>query len=456
MRRSLAFLLAVLLVLPASARADEEPSLEVALADLRAWQAGQLVSLLEAALAKTDVVLAGRFLRDLRAARPEAENLDALAARIAGQTEDAKKASKARAGLLKKHRVYAKAAAKRLAALAGNAGEYRERLAREAVRLDPNSATARTLLVQVRVKGWGWVSLATAAKLKQGLYPVGTEWLGRAEARAKTKNFEHAWVVTSDHWRVRSNLPLERVFVLRDLLELLYARFMDDWDGYLPMRDVKAPFDVWVFAQKAEYDEFTKNDPGRISGVPGQYSPALSRSAFFDVERLAGKGNRVSSLTELMLHECTHQLMHEQFASRFVHFESVASANFWLHEGLCEFYGMHTPKKKVLVLDKKAIKAMVRTAHLRKNPGGQLSIADMDTIQKSDYLGTDMRVRATRYAQSGFLCAFLMQAHPAGFRALLREAYTKQNRTGMLAELVGKDLGALERGFRAFFRAYVR
>ncbi len=230
---------------------------------------------------------------------------------------------------------------------------------------------------------------------------------------------------------------------------------MSDWDGWLPMRKRSKRFQVLIFDTKASYEShLAKYDANRLQGVPGQYSPARRYSAFYDVERGVEPGQRRSSMAELMLHECTHQLMHEQFDSQFGFFEGYSSPNYWLHEGICEYYGMHTLKRGQLILDRKAIKKMVRTAHLKKNAAGLMTVADMDTIVKQQYLGSDMRARATRYAQSGFFCMFLMQEHRSAFRRLLRTVYRDENRAGLIAQLLGEDLNVTERAFRAFMRGF--
>lgn len=460
--RCLCFLACLLACLiGGSAHGDEaaEQELETRRAVIQSWRAEQLRALLTKSVGKTDIVFAGRVLRDLRRVQSDAEDLPALTKQVEALEEDGSKARKARAGLRKARAKYGKAAAGKLAALAkwsagAELAEASRALAQEAVGLDPDNKPARALLGQVQVKRWGWVPSADAAQLKKGQVPVGDGWIPKKTAKAQTRSFETPLVMRSAHWEIHSNLDLDRLFELRDLLEAFHARFLDDWDGFVPIRDRKERHQVRIFDTKARYEGWIrKDDPNHLKGVPGQYSPARGYAAFYDVEAAAAGGQRNSSMAELMLHECTHQLMHELLASHFAYFEGQGSPTFWLHEGLCEYYGMHTLKRRDLVLDRKAISKMVRVAHLKKNASSLMTVTEMDTILKTQYLGSDMRARATRYAQSGFFCMLLMDKHRPAFRRLLRTAYCEENRAEMIKEFIGADLGALDKALRALIRS---
>ena len=55
-------------------------------------------------------------------------------------------------------------------------------------------------------------------------------------------------------------------------------------------------------------------------------------------------------MVELMLHECTHQIIHERVKGDFTKIDGATAPNFWVHEGIAEFYGMHTFDQSLLRL----------------------------------------------------------------------------------------------------------
>ncbi|MHC4860680.1 MAG: tetratricopeptide repeat protein, partial [Planctomycetota bacterium] len=369
--------------------------------------------------------------------------------------------ARARAALdkkLAKHRADAAGRLADLAKLFAKAGldEKAKGVAEEVVRLDPDHAGARKVLGQRKAAGWGWVPEEDAARLKKGLLPFEGEWRKRAEVARKRTLWKHAWLLESAHFRVKSNLPLERVFALRDLLESFHGVFTAHWEGFLPLVASPPKHEVLIFAKEIEYrGHLEATDPRHIKGVPGQYSPEKRRSAFFDVETMSSGRTRTSDLTELMLHECTHQLMYEAVALEPQNLEGDGAANFWLHEGIAEYYGMHVPGRKGLALDKKAIRGMLRTVHLKKNMSGLLGVPRFDGIPRSEFVSPDMNQRRTSYVESGFLVMFLAQGkHRPGFRRLVREAYCGKNRPGLIRELVSEDLEGLDREFGKFLRSF--
>ncbi len=448
-------LLVASLVVTTPRPACAEDDLEARLTKLRTWQDGELRKQLKKALAATDVTFAGRVLNELDRILPDVGTADERTALEALEEND-RKSLKARPGLEKTYAKYAAAAAKRLAALASWSQENERAddaasLAREATRYDPDQSEARGVLGQQKVKGWGWVETQRALRLRKGLLPLGDEFLPRAKVVPKRRHWEHAWDVESDHWHIRSNLELDRIFELRDLLEAHYRGWMSDWDGYLPMRVNPPRFRVYIFATKQQYESYLQeNDSGHIRNVPGQYSPHHKLATFFDVEVLRAKGQRVSSLTELMLHECTHQLMHEKLDGHFAHFDTPSSPNFWLHEGLCEYYGMHTLQKGRLVLDRKAIRKMVRTGFLRKRLARAPAASDLIALTRQAYQSADGETRQMNYVVSGFLCMHLTEEHRSGFRKLLRAAYCEENTPDLVEKLMGTDPAELDRSLRSF------
>jgi hypothetical protein len=323
------------------------------------------------------------------------------------------------------------------------------------MRFDRENAAARRLLGQERVKDLGWVPAADAKRYRDGLLPLDGKWRKRKVVERARAEWKKAFAIESDFFLIRSNLPLARILELRDLLDRFHEKWTDDWDGHLPLRDGEHRHEVLIFAKKAEYDGYLEaTDPRRIVGVPGQYSPEKRRAVFFDVETLNQGKTKTSSIVELMLHECTHQMMYEDVVGKPENLEGAGAANFWLHEGIAELYGMHTQKGTTLVLDRSATKKMLRTAFLKQYASQMLPIPELDRIGRQAFLGTDMNDRRIRYAQAGFLSMFLVTGKRSGaFRRMVREVYCGKNPKGLIATTTGEDPKTIDREFRRFVRS---
>ena len=453
----------LLTLLVTAAHAGDPPDakeLQAGLEKARAERIEELLALADEAVAKGYVTLARRCLAEADRGGADADALAARREKLGERDDDPGLEDRTRAGFEKRRLKHSKGAADRLAGLAAAYEETGDTekaagVAREVVRLDPDHAGGRRILDQKKAAGWGWGSEEDAARLKKGLLPLDGEWKKRARVVKQRRQWKHAWEIESEHFRVRSNLPLERVFELRDLLESFHGLWAGHWAGYLPPAASPRKHEVLIFAKEAEYQgPLEATDPRHIRGVPGQYSPELKRSTFFDVESLTTGRNRTSGLFELMLHECTHQLMYEAVALRPQNLEGKG-ANFWLHEGIAEFYGMHVPGRKGLALDKKAIRGMLRTVHLKQNMSQLLGVSRFDEILGAEFVATDMNQRRTNYVESGFLVMFLAGGkHRPGYRRLVREAYCGENRPGLIREMISSDLPALDREFRKFLRSF--
>jgi hypothetical protein len=290
--------------------------------------------------------------------------------------------------------------------------------------------------------------------MKKGLLPVGDGWEKKAAAEKLRTAWDTAWEVRSPHWEIRSNLPLQRVFALRDLLEQFHRKWKRDWDGYLPLRAKAARHRVFIFAKQLEYEAVVEAKvPNHTRNVPGQYNHDVKGAYFYDVETHRGGGNQTSSLEELMLHECAHQLFHELVEGNTGRTSGGDPANFWLHEGIAEAYGMLTPGKKGLAWDEGSLGGLVRTRFLKKNLGRMQTIEQLDGMRKDAFQSPDGDQRLVNYAQSGFLCLFLLRGeHRPILRRAVREVYLGKNEPGLLARSLGDDLQKTQARYEAFVK----
>jgi hypothetical protein len=445
------------LVAIAAAQAEERD----AGAELAAWRVDETAELAARAEAKGDVALARRilfFARDLE----HAPFRDALA-RLAEVDDAPKLTERRRDSLGRPFEKYRRKAAKRIGKLAkelADGDDTRDRarqLARVAIEHDRDEETARFTLGQVRAKGWGWVPVAHAAELARGRAEFDGRWLPVAAVDRKRQTWKHAWRLETDHWSVRSNLPLERVREIARRLEALWEQWRADWAGSLPLRERPGRHEVFVFARESEYRTFLeRTDPNHVRGVPGQYSSTKRLATLWDVETLRATGQRTSSLLELLQHECTHQLFREAVRARDGNVESSDAANFWVHEGIAEFYGMHLgDRSDDLVLDRKHVAPMLRTKHLKGHLRSFPGFATLDEMRKRGFQASERDRRLTHYAGSGFLFAYLWEGpHRSALRRIVRDVYAGRNAPGALGRALGERRDDVDRAFRRWVRSY--
>jgi hypothetical protein len=211
---------------------------------------------------------------------------------------------------------------------------------------------------------FGWVKEDWLPHLEQGELPDFIQpgrpvrWLPAAEAdalRARDWDKNKAWQITTDHFFIRTNVPLSEAIAFGRRLEDLYSAVFSvlaDVIGReaLPLaRRIREPktwatvtskkHEVWYFASKAEYVNYFKTQFGREEdGSLGYYMPASEakhfrgeapRSYFY-----RDPGNPISG-NETLFHEASHQVL----------FESAGPTNFgrnrgnfWVWEGLGTYF----------------------------------------------------------------------------------------------------------------------
>lgn len=203
---------------------------------------------------------------------------------------------------------------------------------------------------------YGWVEAAWVPRLERGELPApnGTDrWLPAAEADALRRRWEDAWRITTEHFQLQANVPLDQAIAFARLIEaldeLFFARFADLIGPELPLaqrfRNPKLlpkvgtkRFRIHYYATRQDYLDALVPRHGRgIEGSIGFYLPpgdarklgVVPTSSFFRDE-----GGDLP-VTATLFHEASHQLL----------FESAGPAGyerndgqFWVFEGLGTYF----------------------------------------------------------------------------------------------------------------------
>lgn len=203
-------------------------------------------------------------------------------------------------------------------------------LVREVLYFDPDHEQARTQLGYERF-GELWTTPFSARKLKSGFiwhdqfgwlpqthkarYEKGercyrTNWMTAAREASIRQDFSNAWEVETDHYRVKTNVSLERGVEIAKALEVFHKYFRSTFDGFFnsPEQLKKAakpsrPFEIHFFRTQDEYvNRLKKNNP-QIGITNGIYMPDDRVAYFYE----SPEGDVESTL----YHEATHQILYE-------------------------------------------------------------------------------------------------------------------------------------------------
>ncbi len=380
---------------------------------------------------------------------------------------------------------------------------------REAVEREPNDAETRRLLGYAACEaGWatphaaenraagmvldpvfGWVPGDWVPHLRQGELPGiivsgrPVPWLPAAEADALRADFSRRpWQITTEHFELRTNVPLaeaiqfgRRLEALHDLFFTLFGDLIDP--KMLPLaqrfRDArseatatKTRHQVWYFASKEEYVSLFRERFRQDESVSlGYYMPS-SEAARFRVPprsyfyRDAGAGQGGDMLATLF-HEASHQLLFEN-AGASAYARNIG--HYWVWEGLGAYFETVSPQGDGSYLlgrlDGSPL-ARARTEQLRQALEGRVSffgIEELTEMGQARYRNEELVT--THYAEGMALAVFLMHhdhgRHRAGFLAYVRDAYEGRFRRGgsgvPLAERLGVPARELDLAFRAFVR----
>jgi hypothetical protein len=379
---------------------------------------------------------------------------------------------------------------------------------RAAVDRDPDDRETRRLLGYVAAEGGGWATPHAAENRKAGmvLHPVfgwvpgdwpphlekgelpgiiatgrPVPWLPAAQADALRADFaRRPWQITTEHFELRTNVPLaeairfgRRLEALHDLFLTLFADLVEPKD--LPLarrfRDPAAwatattkRLPVWYFAAKDEYvalfrDRFRRDESISLGYFMPEGEAARfrqpSRSYFY---RDAGQGG---DMLATLFHEASHQLLFES-AGPSGYARNVG--HYWVWEGLGSYFETVSPQADGSYhlgrLDGSPLSA-TRAAQLREALDGRVNFLGIDELTGlglARYRNEELVT--TYYAEGMALAVFLMHGEGGryrdGFLDYVLDAYRGRFRAGgpgrPLAERLGVPVRELDLSFRAFVR----
>jgi hypothetical protein len=375
---------------------------------------------------------------------------------------------------------------------------------RAVVARDPNHAAAWRLLGYVPHDGgwatpfavaklaegyvlhptYGWVESSWTAHLDRGELPApyvagkSTKWLPAAEADALRRDFARGWQITTEHFAIKTNVPMNEAIGFGRRLESLYDLFgslMADVVGpelspLVPLaKNPKASpttskrrHKIFYFAEREEYIAFLEPTQGPgIHANLGNYLPRKETKPLGFHEGVSfffRDPNGQLAVTENLDHEVSHQLLFETAGGDKY---DADRPNFWVFEGLGTYFETMRPQPDGSLRIGGMIGKRIEVAQDRLCVKGEfVPIGRMTTYNKFLFYGGNGADIYLNYAEAMALAVYFMQAHDAEYREpfleYARDVYKGRLRAGLgksLEDRIGIDYGTLARDFLANLKA---
>ena len=319
---------------------------------------------------------------------------------------------------------------------------------------------------------YGWVPGDWVPHLRRGELPTPDlrRWLPAAEADELRRDFANGWRITTEHFRIRTNVPLSEAISFGRKLEALHQLFfalMADVIGpdQLPLaqrfknpaaRPVlsKHTYQVSYFATREEYSQYlTPFQGAEALESLGKYIPRKESQPFGGVSYFFNDVGGQLDVTSTLYHEASHQLLFES-AGPDDYARNVGQ--YWVFEGLGTYFEtlQHEPDGSL------RIGGLVgpRIAQARKlliQDGGFVPIEHLVSLGRNQFWGAPgSRVIYLHYAEAMAMAVFFMQAdggrHREGFLDYVQDAYKGRfrGRSGRsLEDRLGTPYPELNRAF---------
>ncbi len=358
---------------------------------------------------------------------------------------------------------------------------YAYRLVQETLFHDPDHSAARRVMGFVRVgdewltpfvarmrregKIWhdrfGWIPEKYVARYEAGERLTSRGWLPAAQEAAWRQDFRNAWVVETEHFRVKTNHSLEQGVHLAKMLEVFYTQFYRVFAGFfLSEQQLEAvfagspaarqryePHEVYFFRSRDEYIQRLQARVPQIAISNGLYMSEDRRSYFFfhrDTE---------IPLETTLFHEATPQSRYECAPRP----RPVAEdAHFWVIEGIACYMESFRPQARRFVFGDPQYVRFRAARYRLERENYFLPLAEVDRLGRRAF-HEHPNIREN-YSQASGLVHYFMHYDGGRYRdaliAHLTDLYhqdpRRPNRVRGLDELTGVSFTQHDRQYRAY------
>ncbi|MEK7466074.1 MAG: hypothetical protein AAB074_01555 [Planctomycetota bacterium] len=178
---------------------------------------------------------------------------------------------------------------------------------RWALEQDPECQAAHDRLGEVLVEKDGWYPREEAEKRKQGLLPVGAEWVPAKDAEARHSKWAEAWVEKGAHFEVTSNVSRDVARSVLARAEDVYRAVTRDLHGLIEPPKTDGLMKLSCFATRADFNDHIKaahGDREELRALSGYFSADDKMAHFLPTPNTATGG-----LDDDVRREATHQIL---------------------------------------------------------------------------------------------------------------------------------------------------
>lgn len=333
----------------------------------------------------------------------------------------------------------------------------------------------------VRHPRFGWVEESWVPHLDRGELPAvpvpgqPLAWLPADEADRQRRDFaKRPWLITTAHFEIAANVPLEEVISFGQRLEALHELFWvllpDLYDPKSvpivqrardPMRQAGLTtkrHQVWYFASKDEYVEyFRKSYRIDVEGTLGYAMPPSEARSYRQKPRsyfYRPPPDDAIAATETLFHEASHQLVFESGPSNAF---TSNLGQFWVWEGLGTYFETLRPMADGSYQFGGFVGPRLAKARADLvDADGFVDLTALLAMGRAHFQAAE--VASDHYAEGMALVVFLLHGqggrYREGFLEYLAEAYRGRFRPGgggePLPDRLGTSAQSLDQEFRRF------
>jgi hypothetical protein len=311
---------------------------------------------------------------------------------------------------------------------------------------------------------YGWVPKGWVPHLAQGELPgrVGSgelveSWLPADQADALRRDFASGWLINTEHFAVRTNVPLSEAIAfgrqletMHDLFESVLADVIGEQHSLAQRfktktagaeKDAELYHDVSYYATRAEFVDTLKRtyraEGDEFEQSLGFYRPPEGRTRRSRAYFFRDKDGEID-VSATLYHEVSHQLLFESGGPRPDAYKSNVG-NYWVFEGLGTYF------ETLVVEPDEGVRLGGLVGALRESAF---------TNRADIYL---------HYQQASALTSFLMNGKQGAYREAFLD-YVKDARRGMLKPgswlsleaRLGASYGKLQVEFLDYLKAVAR
>lgn len=304
---------------------------------------------------------------------------------------------------------------------------------------------------------FGWLPTTHIERYENGERYFRGRWYSSERAEALRSDFRNAWVVETDHYRVKTTVSLQKGVELALLLEEFNAWFRGSFPtffntpeqlrrAFAGTRKRRDPYVVHFYRTKQDYVDRLKAKNPQIAITNGIYMPDERVAHFFNDE--------AADIRSTLFHEATHQILFEMYpdARRIAENE-----HFWIIEGFaCYMESFRSTPNGISIGNPNYVRFDAANYRLVKD-NYYLPLAQFAAMGKRPFQ-THREIRKN-YSQASGLTHFFLHYEDGLYRdalikhvAALYRPVRPGTRVAGLEQLIGVPTERLDAQYREYIR----